>query len=177
MDQKWGPLVIALFPPAPRRLAMRSASPSKRQRLSPTRAAAAPAEQPPAERPTAFAAQPNGRHLQVGVRSRGQLLTGVPAPAQQAAPKRTAPTKKPALPPLSPPALPPALPISAWTRARTFFAPRFIAISPTAANTTPASAPLNDNEPEHAMIERLILLTHSFASCFHSQPFGNISTA
>ena len=78
-----------------------SASPSKRQRLSPTRAAAEPAEKPPAERPPAFAAQPNGRHLQVGVRSRGQLLTGVPPPAQQAAPKRTAPTKKPAPPPLS----------------------------------------------------------------------------
>ena len=81
-----------------------SASPSKRQRLSEsspqaTRAAAAPAE-PPAE-PPAFAAQPNGRRLQVGARSRGQLLTGAPAPPQQDAPKRTAPTKKPSPPPLS----------------------------------------------------------------------------
>ena len=79
-------------------------SPSKRQRLSEgspqaARAAAAPAEPPP--QPPAFAEQPNGRRLQVGARSRGQLLTGGGPAPQQEAPKRNAPTKKPVLPPLS----------------------------------------------------------------------------
>ena len=77
-------------------------APSKRQRLSPQakRTAAASAE-PPAELP-AFAEQPNGRHLQVGARSRGQLLSGGgTAPQQDASKRKAASTNKPQPPPLA----------------------------------------------------------------------------
>ena len=94
--------VLGLFP-RPSEMADATLSPSKRQRLSASspqsrRAAAAQAEPPAA--PPSFATQPNGRQLVVGARSRGQLLTGVPAP-QQDPPKRKASTDRPALPPLS----------------------------------------------------------------------------